>query len=143
MAESRTKPVSIAEDRPLTWSEQTLIGWLLVNGHPDAASYLPQLDHARVVSRCACGCPSIDFSIRGVVPPLQAGMDVLSDYVWQTDNGAHCGVFVFARGGLLAGLDVWSVDGLTDISALPNIERLRPIAEFQETEPGDCAADGR
>jgi hypothetical protein len=39
-------------------------------------------------------------------------MHVLSDYVWQADDGTHCGVFVFSCGGLLAGVEVWSADGM-------------------------------
>ena len=46
------------------------------------------------------------------MPPAESGMHILADYQWQAANGAHFGVFVFARAGLLAGLEVWSVDGL-------------------------------
>jgi hypothetical protein len=134
-------PTPIPEDRPLTPQEQALVRWLLEHGNPDAAGYLPQLAQARVVSRCPCGCASIDFSIGGAVPLAGAGMHVLSDYVWQADDGTHCGIFVFSCGGLLAGLEVWSADGMEAVSALPAIERLRPMAAAQSAEPG-AAADG-
>ena len=37
------------------------------------------------------------------------------------------GVFVFAQSGILAGLDLWSVDGLESVVDLPNVEQLRPL----------------
>src|SRR5258708_32401285 len=70
----------IPEDRPLTAQEAGLGRWLLEHGNPDAAGFLPQLADARVVSRCPCGCASIDFAIGGVVPAAGSGMHVLADY---------------------------------------------------------------
>jgi hypothetical protein len=133
----------IPEDRPLTTQEGLLVRWLLEHGNFDAAKFLPQLAEVRVVSRCPCGCASIDFAIGETVPPARAGMQVLADYVWQTADGAHCGVFVFARGGQLAGLEVWSVDGMEAVSSLPAVEQLRPLAASQNTEPGAAAAQPR
>jgi hypothetical protein len=129
-------PAPIPEDRPLTALEGVLVQWLLEHGNPDAASYLPQLAQARVVSRCPCGCASIDFAIGGAVAPAGARMLVLSDYVWQADDGAHCGVFVFACGGQLAGLEVWTADGAGPVSTLPEVERLHPLAAERSGEQG-------
>jgi hypothetical protein len=117
----------VLEERPLTGAEQVLVRWLLEHGRPDAADFLPQLGRARVVSRCPCGCASIDLAIDEAAPPAGAGMSVLSDYFWVADDGSHCGVFVFARGGLLAGLEVWSADGIGSVTELPAVERLRPL----------------
>ena len=126
-------PMPIPEDRPLTAEEQSLVQWLLEHGNSDAAPFLSQLSDARVVSRCPCGCASIDLSIGGIVPPsqLDQGMQTLSDYVWQTHEGAKCGVFVFSVGGQLAGLEVWSLDGLSSVSSLPSIDQLLPIDLWQ------------
>lgn len=120
-------PAPIPEDRPLTLQEQTLVRWLLEHGNADAISFLPQLAQARVAARCPCGCASVDFAIGGAVPPAGAGMHVLSDYVWEADDGADCGVFVFSCGTQLAGLEVWSADGMGTVSSLPAVERLRPM----------------
>jgi hypothetical protein len=117
----------IPEDRPLTAREAALVRWLLEHGKPEASGFIPQVADARVVSRCPCGCASIGFSVAGVVPPAQAGMDVLSDYVWQAGDGTHCGVFVFARGGQLAGLEVWTADGTEPVTSLPTVEQLRAL----------------
>jgi hypothetical protein len=118
----------ISEARPLTADESALLRWLLEQGHPGASGFLSQLAGVRVVSRCPCGCPSIDFAVGGVEPPAGVGMQILSDYQWRTADGALFGVFVFARGGLLAGLEVWSVDGLAAASMLPAIQQLQPLA---------------
>lgn len=120
-------PVPTHQDRPLTAEERSLVQWLLEHGNPDAAALLPQLAEAWVVSRCGCGCASINFAIGGMAPPSSQGMHILSDYVWQTAEGATCGVFVFSVGGQLAGMEVVSLDGLSTGSSLPSIDQLLPF----------------
>ena len=126
-----TSRTSIPEDRPLTAQEVALVRWLLNHGTAASTSFMPQLDQARVVSRCYCGCASIDFAIGGMVPPAGDGIQILADYEWQTAERHLFGVFVFARAGLLAGLEVYSVDGLADAKCLPAVEQLRPLGAGQ------------
>src|SRR5690242_5716019 len=104
-------PAPIPENRPLTIEEHELVRWMLEHGTPQATSFLPQLDSARVTARCPCGCASVDFSIAGKIPPSRTGLEILADFEWQGPCDALFGAFVFARGGHLAGLEVWSVDG--------------------------------
>jgi hypothetical protein len=125
---------TIPEDRSLTAAESRLVTWLLRHGTPQAADYLPHVERARVVSRCACGCASIDFAIDGVVPPPGDGISILADYEWRAPGGELFGVFVFERTGLLAGLEVWSQDGLGQASELPDTEQLRPVGTCQVAE---------
>jgi hypothetical protein len=89
--------------------------------------YLPQLEHSRVASRCYCGCASINFAVDGVIPPLDDGIIILADFEWKGPQGELFGVFVFERGGVLAGLEVWSQDGLAEAKSLPSPELLQPI----------------
>jgi hypothetical protein len=117
----------IPDDRPLREPETSLIRWLLQHGTPQAANYLPQLDRARVASRCYCGCASIDFAIDGVIP-RPGSIGVLADYEWTGPGGEMFGVFVFERSGLLAGLEVWSQDGLAEAKSLPTIEQLQSFS---------------
>jgi hypothetical protein len=98
-----TPSTSVAEDRPLTTAEALLIRWLLENGNPGASRFLPQLDLARVASRCYCGCASIDLAIDG--------------------------------SGTLAGLEIWSQDGLADATSLPEIEQLRAVVRWFRPKP--------
>lgn len=117
---------STNENRTLTDQESGLIRWLLENGEEHAAAFISQLASARVISRCTCGCASIYFAIAGRCAPTDDGMDILSDYCWQDPSGPLFGAFVFARGGLLAGLDR-SIDGQATATYLPDPSELRPI----------------
>ena len=117
----------IPEDRPLSAHETALVRWMLEHGTAAAAEFLPQLAQARVVSRCYCGCASVDFAVTGVVPPPGDGIGILADFEYRTDDGHLCGAFVFERAGLLAGLEVWSVDGLSTPTTLPTVKQLQPL----------------
>lgn len=125
MTDRTKRPSVIPENRPLTASEAELTHWLLENGKEGAEDYLPQIERARVVQRCGCGCASVDFSVEGNKPNVRAGMEVLSDYSWRTSAGNLCGAFVFAREKQLAGLEVWSIDGNETPSSLPTPNELK------------------
>jgi len=113
---------TIPEDRPLSAQELALVRWLLDHGAPSARTYLGEIETLRVVSRCGCGCASVDFVN---APP--AGLDVLSDYKWQDEQGRLFGAFAFAKAGKLAGIEVWSIDGRATPSSLPDPSDLAPI----------------
>ena len=121
MAKSHTS--SIPEDRLLTDEEKALVAWLLDHGAPKAEAFRHQLQNARVASRCACGCASVDFSIDGKQSD-EVGLNILSDFYWLDDKGISYGVFVFAKGDLLAGLEVYSMSGKTPVS-LPLLTQIR------------------
>ena len=120
-------PESIKEDRPLSEREHTLVRWLLEHGEEHAAAFVSQLSNTRVVARCGCGCASVDFAVAGQRAPSSGGMDILSDYGWRDASGHRFGAFVFARGGILAGLDLWSIDGHATATRLPELSELIPI----------------
>jgi hypothetical protein len=72
-------------------------------------------------------------------------MQILADFAWQAADGSQFGIFLFSRGGLLAGLEVWSVDGLATPSTLPRIDQLHPIMcnpVQLHTESGDGLQPG-
>lgn len=122
-----TSMTAIPEDRDLTNGEQSLIEWLLNHGTSDAIRYYSHLHKARVAARCSCGCASIDLAIDGVVPQRGEPTSILSDYEWTDTDGRMFGTFVFSRCELLAGLEIWSQDGLATADYLPDISQLRPI----------------
>lgn len=115
----------IPEKRPLSSAEHALVKWLLEHGESNASRYLDQLNTATVHSRCPCGCASINFAIYGN-RPSKFEMQILSDYQWRDSNGFLFGAFVFAQDGMLAGLDLWSIDGQATPTELPSIEALEP-----------------
>ncbi len=124
---------SIPDNRSLRPDEVALIRWLLEHGEPAAAAFLRDLEQAQVVSRCGCGCASVDFAITGRVPQPEAPLTILSDYQFRDSAGQLGGVFVFAKAGQLAGIEVWSVDGLAQTDALPPIEALEPLGSAPAT----------
>jgi hypothetical protein len=117
----------VLEDRPLSDRGKGLVKWLLEHGTSEARELLPQLDRARVVSRCSCSCASVDFSVDGKVAQPKSGMSVVSDYRWDNPEGYLFGVFVYARQGLLSGIDLRSIDGCGTANALPNTDQLCPL----------------
>jgi hypothetical protein len=124
-------PSNIEVDRPLSDQERSTVRWLLEHGDGDNSEFLSQLDQARVVRLCACGCASVDFSISGK-RPAQPAMLVLSDYQWRTKDGHLCGAFVFEQDGLLAGLHLYSIDGLTTPGAMPPRGDLVPYGSASQ-----------
>jgi hypothetical protein len=114
----------VSRERPLTASERELTRWMLEHGCPEGRNYLAQLEQATVVSGCSCGCASIDFLIAGQVAPA-TGLNILGDYLFGGQDDL-AGVFVFACGGVLAGIEVYGLarDNPTE---LPHPSSLRPF----------------
>jgi hypothetical protein len=118
---------TLSKPRALSHAERELTAWLLSHSDDYAREFLAQLELAEVATHCST-CPSIDFSIAGQ-QPQSIGLHPLSDFYWRDARGCLFGVTVFAQDGLLACLDVWSIDGLGDAIALPAIESLKPLVE--------------
>jgi hypothetical protein len=116
----------VAENRPLSAQERKLAEWMLAQS-AGGLEYSAQLQSAWVVARCPCGCASVDFAIAGQRPEISDPMRIVADFIFDTAEGHLCGVFLFAKGKLLAGLEVYSIDGNTDPVALPEPAILRPF----------------
>lgn len=67
----------------------------------------------------------MDFSVDGRRPE-EFATNVLADFQFLGPNGELFGAFVFEQDGLLAGLDLWSIDGRATPSVLPEPAALRP-----------------
>jgi len=59
-------------------------------------------------------------------------MQILSDYYWESADKHLFGIFVFARDDRLAGLEVWSTDGLSISTSLPAPEELDQLHAWNE-----------
>ena len=131
MIEDQPTIEPIPENRPLSQEEADLVKWLLEHGwNKTAANFIPQIERLRVVSRCGCGCRSIDFSVDNIEPDYSVGLETLSDYYWGEGGKDLCGIFVFQRGGRLAGLELYSVDGMVTPKNLPNLTELTEFTEI-------------
>jgi hypothetical protein len=116
----------IPENRDLTSAERSLTRWLLEHGGGRAKEFHEYVDRIHVISKCRCGCASVNFELDGRGWHSRGGMEILSDYQWHDAAGRRFGVFVFAKDEALAGLEVWSIDGLATPMDLPDIAWLRP-----------------
>lgn len=106
--------------------ELRLARWMLENGNPEAAQFIPQLEVAEVTPwRCQCGCASFSFKIRGK-PDAPPGVHVLGDFVF-LDGKELAGIFIYSSDGILSGLEVVSygetVRGLPEPSDLMTNEQ--------------------
>jgi hypothetical protein len=120
-------PEPLLEARPLTHDEQQLVKWMLEHGSDEAALLLPQLELARATSwRCPCGCASFNIVLEGQESPAETNkMNVVADFVFGPDDQPN-GIFLFEKGGLLAGLEVYGLAGDAPTS-LPHSSALRPF----------------
>lgn len=111
-------------DRALTKKELDLLAWLLENSKIDVKMLRSELDQISVAFECGCGCASIDFAINKVPVNQHNGFTVVSDYQYKSENGNLMGCFLFASENHLAGIDVWSIDGLETPEVLPTPDKL-------------------
>jgi hypothetical protein len=112
-------------NRRLTLAEEQLIRWMLEQNH-EARAFLPQLERAQVTAgQCPCGWASIDLSIDGF--PTSGGLHILADFLFGGDSDLS-GIFVFEKGGVLAGLEVYGLPGDAP-KRLPSTNSLRPFSK--------------
>jgi hypothetical protein len=111
--------------RPLRPEERGLLTALLNHADFDGRdALLAQLEVARVVGYCGCGCASVDLAVDapagldGVAHPIPNEARVLA-----ADGEAVGGVLVFIQDGCLSMLEVYNYRG-EPISPLPPTERL-------------------
>lgn len=113
--------------RELSEMERDTVRWLLRHGTEAAADYLPHAERLTVVGGCPCGCASVDFALDGMAAE-PSGLKIISDHWWADDQAHVGGIFLFAMSGQIAGIEVYSMDGICDVSTLPDLDRLVPIS---------------
>lgn len=114
-------------NRALTHDEHRLARWMLEHGNAEASAFLHQVDLAEITSwKCPCGCAGINFQIKGQpLPP--PGVNILGDYL-VGEGDEVSGAFIFQSGGLLSGIEFYSLGG-DALQYLPSIEELRPYED--------------
>ena len=118
------RAMSIPEVRPLTDQERRLLEWLLQHGTPQAADYLHQLPRVSVVSRCGCGCPTIDLAVGGYAASPGSATTILADGFGVSPEGVHCGIILHGREGLISELEVYPNEWERRAFSLPHIENI-------------------
>jgi hypothetical protein len=112
---------TIPEDRPASSDEEAIARWLLENASEagDLSDLEPSLMGLRVVGRCSCGCPSVDFAVGG-----QAfGAARVANAYGTTEDGVTVGVILWELDGAVSALEFYDVEA--PVRALPLVESLR------------------
>jgi hypothetical protein len=102
-----------------------------VLSHADFAgrtALLEQVDAARVVGGCDCGCATVDLAVENAPPSDAVAYPIPNEAtVLDGDGDAIGGMLVFARDGYLTQLELYSY-GHEPISPFPPVDRLSPTA---------------
>ena len=113
-----TTDLFIEEHRNLSVKEIDLIQWLLAE--TNNLELMTQIENTKVMSRCSCGCPTIDLKVEGVeTRPL--GLTLSAD--GHSPEGVPVGVILHVKDGLLSELEVYSQDETKEFS-LPEEGKL-------------------
>ena len=111
--------------RPLTIRERELTAWLLEHGQRSSKKLIGQLANAFVSGECPCGCASFDLRVEGTADDGEPGLYVVADFLWNDANTNEMGIFVFTKGGNLAGVELSDYTGSGNDRELPHPSLLR------------------
>jgi len=113
------EPLFVEEYRDLSVKEVDLIEWLLTkNNHSELVA---QIGNTRVISKCSCGCPTIDLQVKDYESgPIRL---VLSANGFSPE-GIPVGVILHVKNGLISEFEVYSKDA-TKVFGLPEIDKLQ------------------
>jgi hypothetical protein len=128
----------VEESRALTDKERLLLERLMFHGTPASKSYAAQLPLVAVVSRCTCGCPSIDLSVGGRVASLGSPTTILGEAGGVSPEGISFGIILHGREGLISELEVYPIDG-EGVLSIPGIDDIRfdTRSEIDRDDPGE------
>ena len=115
----------VPDERSLSQEEIGLLEWLLTHGLSDASQYKLQIPKLRVVSRCGCGCPTIDFALAAA--RKNGPSHIIADAEGISPEGVHVGVIVHVREDEISELEVYSLAGEQSRFSLPRPESLRAM----------------
>jgi hypothetical protein len=115
---------TIQDQRELTPRERQLLEHLLHHSEFASPRYLEQLTDASVVSRCSCGCPTIDLAVRGHAAPLSSPTMIIADGQARTPEGVLVGIILHAREGFLSELEAYSMEGVEGSFSFPSPEAI-------------------
>ena len=113
----------IPEHRDLSHEEHRLLEWLVHNGSANSAAFAAQVVQTKVVARCTCGCPTLDFSICGKTSRTVGPSTIIADAYGHSPEGVPVNVILHARNGELSELEVISMDA-TSVFGMPTPETL-------------------
>jgi hypothetical protein len=112
---------TLDEDRPISAHEAEIVTWMLlhVSVGGSLAGLVETVKQLRVVGRCSCGCPSVEFVVRGQTLPFQP----IADATAQNAFGAEIGVSLWARSDAITGLEFYEM--AVPVNSLPLARTLK------------------
>ena len=90
----------------LSLAELRLLEWLFADATVEAANYAAQLARVSLVSRCTCGCPTLDLALDGKGSPTVGCSMILAEASGRSPEGIAVNVMLYARAGKLSELEV-------------------------------------
>lgn len=119
--------IDIFPPREISPKEREILDFLLAEAFDGREEIRFQLDKAKVSGKCACGCPSIVFSVdRDAVPAASVRSRVPTEAVAVEKDGTKIAILLHVVEGYVSELEVYRHDGGT-IKVLPNRESLRRL----------------
>src|SRR5262245_26922462 len=94
--------VTLKEDRPISAHEVEIVAWMLAYASKPLGHLADTMRTLRVIGRCSCGCPSVDFEINGQAPPNAP----LAEATGRTPDNIEVGVILWGRPDALTGARV-------------------------------------
>ena len=116
------KSVREPENRDISTHEATLVRWLVEHGEPGCDRLLDQIKDLKVVSKCTCGCPTIDFALQDD-GNLSKRERLVSDWLAKMGDELF-GVMLFEVGGQIRTLEVYCCSGRVKNFGLPETGML-------------------
>jgi hypothetical protein len=113
----------VPDARELSEKERALLEQLILHGTAESKSYVEQLPHVTVASRCGCGCPTIDLAVTGRVASPGSPSAILGEAGGVSPEGISFGVILHGREGLLSELEVYPIEG-DAVFTLPDIDQI-------------------
>lgn len=114
-----------SQNRPVTAEEAVLIRWLLEHGDDQTRQFIPQVNSLAVVSKCTCGCPTVDFQTSN-----RSEARLICDVLGEVD-GQRVGVLLFQAEGELSCLEIHAMAATNQPFGLPKIETLHLWEELR------------
>ena len=112
---------TLKDARPISTDEIEIITWMIL--HASVAGSLEHLKDSltalRVVGRCSCGCPSVDFAPDGQTLPAQP----IANATGEMADGTEVGVILWGQADAITGLEFYEMGGA--VEALPLATTLR------------------
>ncbi|KXX66945.1 hypothetical protein AVL50_29665 [Flammeovirga sp. SJP92] len=114
---------SIPIKRKLKDEEYKLLEHLLKTERKEFLNILPELV---VIGRCGCGnCPTIQLGLNYESDIIHG--KIIIDYYGLSKKGNLIGVSILGNEYQPSELEFWSIDGVEEITEIPDIKTLKPM----------------